>query len=402
MINKREILDLAGKLGLGPQVVEKDYALGWVLAGINHHDALSKDWVFKGGTCLKKCFIETYRFSEDLDFTLKEDVHLDEGFLKQTFAEIGEWIYDQSGLEIPADMQKFDIYENPRGSISCEGAIAYRGPVSPRGKNIPRIKLDLTADERIVLTPVRVPVFHPYGDAPKNGIEVLSYAYEEAFAEKMRALAERTRPRDLYDIVNLYRNVQVRPSSTVLLDVLRQKCEFKGIAIPKFEDLAHHRDDLEGAWDAMLRHQLPALPSMNSFWDALPEIFNWLQEGTVPAIPAAYPLSDGETVIRERTLSLPLSGKIQSYLEVIRFAATNHLCIDLDYQGSARRIEPYSLREIRDGKIILHVWSIDKDAHESYHVEHIQGAQINSQPFSPRYEIELTPSGPVAIVATSR
>jgi hypothetical protein len=31
---------------------------------------LSNQWVFKGGTCLKKCYIETYRFSEDLDFTV--------------------------------------------------------------------------------------------------------------------------------------------------------------------------------------------------------------------------------------------------------------------------------------------------------------------------------------------
>jgi predicted nucleotidyltransferase component of viral defense system len=30
-------------------------------------------WVFKGGTCLKKCFVETYRFSEDLDFTVREN-----------------------------------------------------------------------------------------------------------------------------------------------------------------------------------------------------------------------------------------------------------------------------------------------------------------------------------------
>jgi len=29
-------------------------------------------WAFKGGTCLKKCYFETYRFSEDLDFTLTE------------------------------------------------------------------------------------------------------------------------------------------------------------------------------------------------------------------------------------------------------------------------------------------------------------------------------------------
>jgi Nucleotidyl transferase AbiEii toxin, Type IV TA system len=54
-------------------VVEKDYVLGWILAGIYGHEELAESWVFKGGTCLKKCYFETYRFSEDLDFTLREE-----------------------------------------------------------------------------------------------------------------------------------------------------------------------------------------------------------------------------------------------------------------------------------------------------------------------------------------
>ncbi len=40
---------------------------GWILAGIYAHEDLTQCWLFKGGTCLKKCFFETYRFSEDLD-----------------------------------------------------------------------------------------------------------------------------------------------------------------------------------------------------------------------------------------------------------------------------------------------------------------------------------------------
>ena len=46
-----------------------------------------------------------------------------------------------------------------------------------------------------------------------------NYAYEEAFGEKLRALGERTRPRDLYDVVNLYRHTDTRPTAAVLLDV---------------------------------------------------------------------------------------------------------------------------------------------------------------------------------------
>lgn len=70
MIDRAEILAIATDLRLSHDVVEKDYVLGWLLAGIYAHEQLASTWVFKGGTCLKKCYFETYRFSEDLDFTL--------------------------------------------------------------------------------------------------------------------------------------------------------------------------------------------------------------------------------------------------------------------------------------------------------------------------------------------
>ncbi len=81
MIPKQEIMALAAELQLQAHVVEKDYALGWLLAGIAAHSSIGNRWVFKGGTCLKKCYFETYRFSEDLDFTLQDADHLNEAFL---------------------------------------------------------------------------------------------------------------------------------------------------------------------------------------------------------------------------------------------------------------------------------------------------------------------------------
>ena len=94
MIEKLEIADLARELSLDLHVVEKDYVLGWLLAGIAANPELSKNWVFKGGTCLKKCYFETYRFSEDLDFTVTEEAQLDEQYLLQAFRQMAEWIYD--------------------------------------------------------------------------------------------------------------------------------------------------------------------------------------------------------------------------------------------------------------------------------------------------------------------
>ena len=401
MIGRREIIDAATALSLLPQVVEKDYVLGWVLAGINQHPALAETWIFKGGTCLKKCFFETYRFSEDLDFTLTDAAHLDATFLTAVFAEIADWVYEQTGIELPPDFHTFEIHPNPRGNPACQGKLSYRGPISPRSGGLPRVKLDITADEHLALAPVSVPIFHPYSDAPEDGIHIMAYAYEEAFAEKVRALVERTRPRDLYDVINLYRNEESRPSPAVLLDVLRQKCDFKGIPTPNsISSLAPHRTDLEGAWSPMLRHQLPALLPVETFWDTLPEFFAWLESGRAPTIPASYQVSAGEIVVREHTLRLPLSGVVQSYLEVIRFAAANRLCVDLLYDGQTRRIEPYSLRRTVDGNILLHAHDTLKDSHRSYRVDRIQGAQTTSQIFVPRYAVELSPLGSVAVRST--
>lgn len=402
MIDRREILDAASRFSLNPHVVEKDYALGWALAGIYAHPELASSWVFKGGTCLKKCYFETYRFSEDLDFTLRDGAHIDEAFLRRVFGEISEWIYEQSGLTFPADQQRFEILTSPRGNPSCQGRLSYRGPVSPTSGGLPRIKLDLTADERLVLDPVTVPIFHPYSDAPDGGITVLSYAYEEAFGEKVRALAERTRPRDLYDVVNLFRNEDARPEPGVLLEVLRQKCEFKGIPVPRDGDFDDHRRDLEAAWQGMLAHQLPALPPVDAFWNALPEFFRWIATGEAPARPAAYALGGGETVLRQRSLPAGIRQSAGAALEVIRFAAANRLCVDLAYQGRTRRIEPYSLRRTQDGNIILHAWSREANEHRSYRVDRIEGAYTTSETFTPRYAIELTPSGPMAIPPTER
>jgi predicted nucleotidyltransferase component of viral defense system len=401
MIDKREILEAASSFSLLPNVVEKDYVLGWMLDGIYAHEELAETWIFKGGTCLKKCYFETYRFSEDLDFTLRNEEHIDDEFLRTVFEEVTAWVTDQSGLNIPADQLEFDIYNNPRGRHNCQAKIAYRGPVSPTSGGWPKIKLDLTADERLVLPSVRREVFHPYSDRPEGGIWANCYAYEEAFGEKLRALGERTRPRDLYDVVNLYRHTDSRPSAAVLLDVLRQKCTYKAIAVPTFQMLLPHRAALEGMWSDMLSHQLPVLPPLNDFWDALPEIFNWMMSGAPVPQRALIQRGIGEVPIRTRTLPMNIPLRSRSDLEIIRFAAANYLCIDLAYDGSVRRIEPYSLRQTAEGTYVLGAIRSDSSEYRSYRVDRIQGATVTSQVFAPRYAVELTSTGPLTVAPST-
>lgn len=191
----------------------------------------------------------------------------------------------------------------------------------------------------------------------------------------------------------------------MLLDVLAQKCEFKGIGLPDMEMINPHRADLEGAWESMLAHQLPALPPLESFWDALPAFFSWLSSEPTPISPQAYRLGIGESIIRERTLDLPLSRGSQSIIEIIRFAAANRLCVDLDYAPESgargiRRVEPYSLRRTANGDVVLHIEKPDRSEHRTYRVDRIMNAQASNEIFIPRHEIELSPDKPVHMPAS--
>lgn len=401
MIGREEITRVAGDLALRPEVVEKDYVLGWMLAGIFHDEVLSPTWVFKGGTCLKKCFFETYRFSEDLDFTITDKRHLDPDFLVARFTQLGQWLYDATGIEIPADMLRFDVWDTPRGSRAGQARISYRGPLV-RGGDPPRIRLDLTADEVLVRAPVMRPVGHPYTDAPAEGIEARCYAFDEVFGEKIRALAERSRPRDLYDVINLFRNGELAAAANAVREVVERKCAFKGIPFPTLASLDPFREELAGEWQNMLGHQLPALPPIQSFLEALPEFFEWLAGRPRSIVLGVHPLIGNTQVIRAPAGSIGFGEANVPAIETIRFAAANRLCIDLEYrdeQGrhSNRLIEPYSLRRTQAGDVLLMAVRAESGQARSYRLDRILSARATQRAFVPRYPVELTPAGPLSI-----
>lgn len=66
------IRDAARNQGIPQNVIEKDYALSYILAGIYSHRGLGSSLVFKGGTALKKLYFGEYRFSEGLDFSAND------------------------------------------------------------------------------------------------------------------------------------------------------------------------------------------------------------------------------------------------------------------------------------------------------------------------------------------
>lgn len=395
-------MDFSREFGIAPNIIEKDYILGWLLAGISQHAELSNKWIFKGGTCLKKCYFETYRFSEDLDFTLKQSEHQNKDFLINIFKEIATWIYDAAGIEIPREMIRFDINKNPGERISVEGRIYYKGPLGFGGAP-PRIKLDLTAEEILVLDQVNHEAHHPYSDKPEGGIHIQCYCFEEVFAEKIRALAERLRPRDLYDVIHLYRHDIMRQDREFILSTLKQKCEFKGIPVPTIKILESkpERAELVSEWENMLGHQVPVLPPFEQYWQELPEVFEWLYRAVEKITPTTIPVVTQEIDVSWHPPAMSQAWHTTTPIEIIRYAASTRLCVNLTYKATDRLIEPYSLRRTREGNLLLYAVKHNTEELRSYRVDQIQNATVTQIPFQPKYAIELAGTGPLSIPRTA-
>lgn len=266
MITKEEIKKIALEAGLTSSQIEKDYVLGWLLAGIAQHPELSSSWIFKGGTCLRKIYFGNYRYSEDLDFTVldKNAIHLDK--INALINEVCHWVTKKSGIEINTSRSVFEKLSNEANQNILQGKIYYRGPISPNApRQWPRIKFDLTADEIITTPPQKMNILHSYSDAKAlEAYQVNTYGIYDLFSEKIRALFERTRPRDLYDVVELYNRVDDIDLSKLKM-CLQKKCTFKNIEALRIEDLKI--ESCKGGWDDQLAHQLDKLPSFEEYFN---------------------------------------------------------------------------------------------------------------------------------------
>lgn len=70
MIEKKFIDYIVEKLDIKlTELVEKDIILHSLLIRLSKNNYFRKNFAFKGGTCLIKCYLGYYRFSEDLDFS---------------------------------------------------------------------------------------------------------------------------------------------------------------------------------------------------------------------------------------------------------------------------------------------------------------------------------------------
>ena len=145
MITRLDIEERVREWGLREDVVEKDYVIGWVLWGIGADEKLSTDWAFKGGTSLKKCYLETYRFSEDLDFTVLPGGPIRAEELSPILQRVLERVHQQSGIVFT---ERPPLFKSHASGNYTQGRVYCRGPRNTPG--VASLILDLSASEKVV------------------------------------------------------------------------------------------------------------------------------------------------------------------------------------------------------------------------------------------------------------
>ena len=243
MISEIEFKENARLFNVPISTIERDYTQNWLLAHL-------PKMAFKGGTGIRKAYIDNYRFSDDLDFTLLEKSNIKD--LENKIKKAMQDAKNASGISFLDNLKSEEVKNGYVINIYFRILRSSGDPL--------KIKMDITKKENeMIINPIKKKnIIHIYSDKINEQINV--YTLEEMFAEKIRSLFERTRPRDLYDVWYLNKKLTFDKS------LFQKKCKYKKVE-PNIDELITRKTNYEKTWKGSLQHQLPELPSANEVFD---------------------------------------------------------------------------------------------------------------------------------------
>jgi len=257
-------------------IVEKDYALSYLLAAIDSTDGLGDNMVLKGGTALKKLYFADYRFSEDLDYSTRvmKPIKQIDSLMETIVHSMGEMLNERGPFQVALEPL---LLKQPHPGD--QKAYLVRVQFPQQRQALCRLKVDITVDEPI-LTPVEIrPVLH--GFAEDMDVHIPVYSLAEITVEKLRALLQSKARlhergwgasrvcRDYYDLWNLLQVPGLK--SPDLIPLLNQKCVIRDVAYTSPDDFVSE-DLLSVARNEWAQQLLPFVPDAPSAAELLPQV----------------------------------------------------------------------------------------------------------------------------------
>jgi len=270
MLSRAELQRMANREKVALGILEKDYVLTEMLEALPQVPELKNVLIFKGGTALRKVYFPHWRYSEDLDFTVRHDIAKEK--LRQILEAWYRQVEQASQIQLVTKMLH-KPYGYARARTQFLGPLAYPG----------MIYMDLSFDEPLCLEPqYRRVLTAPFPDEQRN---VLVYPLEELLAEKMRSLLERGKSRDYYDVWKLLKEHFSRLNLELLGLVLDKKLAHKGLCLRSMSDfLPKDIGELKRYWEKDLQQQVNLLLPLE---EVLQELQDMLDKLVAPHISLA-------------------------------------------------------------------------------------------------------------------
>ena len=273
MLLKTRLQNYKNRYAAQWEIIEQDYILSWILAGLVSIEELRKALVFKGGTCLRKCYFGDYRFSQDIDLSvmrnhenLKTSLHnhiekacvLTESLIQNQ----GEGVYLQCSP-----------YKEKRPHPKGQQAFLVQAKLPWHREFLTKVYIEVSFEEHVILSPSKRLIIHPYDES--FDFSISSYDINEIVGEKIRALLQfskklhergwgRSRVRDYYDLWRILGFYKEDINMAALPALIVKKCAHKGIEFKKIEDIFDKKlmENAQEEWDFWLRDiVVPSLPN---------------------------------------------------------------------------------------------------------------------------------------------
>lgn len=190
--------------------VEQDLIISRALVALYNNPHMQDSLVFRGGTALNKLYIKPgARYSEDIDLVQKRAEPI--GPTIDTIREILKpWLGDPAWKITQRSAKLIYKYESIR-------------------KTPGKLKIEIHTTEHFQVLPLKTVELSVNSDWFNDSAHIITYEIDELMATKLRALYQRRKGRDLFDLWYVASQGLITVDNT--LDIFKQYCAHDGTPI---------------------------------------------------------------------------------------------------------------------------------------------------------------------------
>lgn len=263
MLLKTKLQNYKNSSGAKWEIIEQDYVLSWILAGIASHPSLQENLIFKGGTCLRKCYFGDYRFSQDIDLSViaqhDELQKYLESYIKKA-CEVGESLVQDQGESF---CLKCSPYKEKQPHPEGQQAFLVEAKFPWHREFLTKVYIEVSFSEKVILQSVSRAIIHPYED--NFDFKLQAYSIDEIIAEKIRALLQfskklhergwgRSRVRDYYDLWSILKYYAGEITPDIIPNLTQEKCAHKSVIFDNINDIFNEKLmlNVDEEWESWL------------------------------------------------------------------------------------------------------------------------------------------------------